>query len=39
VLENGVLIGAIGVSGGNVVQDRQIAETALQALGFEISAA
>lgn len=36
IIENGLVVGGIGVSGGNVAQDRQIAEKALTALGFTI---
>jgi uncharacterized protein GlcG (DUF336 family) len=35
VRENERLVGAIGVSGGNAVQDQQVAEAALKSLGFE----
>jgi uncharacterized protein GlcG (DUF336 family) len=37
VIENGIVVGGLGVSGGTYVQDHQAAETALKALGFEIS--
>lgn len=36
IIENGVLIGGIGISGGNALQDQQAAEIALQALGFDV---
>ena len=36
VMENGKLIGAIGISGGNAEQDQQAAEVALGELGFQI---
>ena len=35
VRENGILIGAIGISGGNALQDQQIAEAALKSVGFD----
>ena len=35
VRENGRLVGAIGISGGNAVQDQEIAEAALKAVGFD----
>ena len=35
VRENGMLIGAIGISGGTALQDQQIAEAALKAVGFD----
>jgi uncharacterized protein GlcG (DUF336 family) len=37
LIENGITIGAIGVSGGNYDQDRRVAERALGALGFPSS--
>jgi uncharacterized protein GlcG (DUF336 family) len=37
IIENGKVVGGIGVSGGNVAQDRQIAEKALHSLGFDIA--
>jgi uncharacterized protein GlcG (DUF336 family) len=37
IVENGKVVGAIGVSGGNVAQDRQIAEQALKSIGFDIA--
>lgn len=36
VMEDGKLIGGIGISGDNSQQDQQVAETALKVLGFEI---
>lgn len=36
IVENGLLVGGIGISGGDHLQDRQAAETALKALGFEV---
>jgi uncharacterized protein GlcG (DUF336 family) len=36
VMENGKVIGAIGVSGGNAEQDQRAAEIALQEVGFLI---
>jgi len=38
IIENGKVVGGIGVSGGNVAQDRQIAEQALKSIGFEVAA-
>jgi uncharacterized protein GlcG (DUF336 family) len=38
VMENGKLIGAIGISGGNAEQDQQAAEAALGELGFQTQA-
>ncbi|GCD93142.1 GlcG/HbpS family heme-binding protein [Embleya hyalina] len=38
ITENGVVVGGLGISGGNYEQDRQAAEAALDALGFEIPA-
>ena len=38
VIENGTVIGAIGISGGNAEQDQQAAQVALKELGFEIPA-
>ena len=38
VIENGSVIGAIGVSGGTAEQDQQAAEAALSSLGFTIPA-
>jgi uncharacterized protein GlcG (DUF336 family) len=31
-------VGGIGISGGNAAQDRQAAEAALKAVGFEVAA-
>ena len=36
VKDGGMLVGAIGVSGGTYQQDQDIAEAALNALGFEL---
>ncbi len=36
IRENGLLIGGLGVSGGTYVQDQQIAEAALRALGLQV---
>ncbi len=33
----GRVVGGVGVSGGNALQDRQAAEIALRALGFEVA--
>ncbi len=38
IMENGKVIGGIGISGGNALQDQQAAEIALAALGFEVKA-
>ena len=38
IVEDGKLIGAIGISGGNAEQDQQAAEAALRKLGFDITA-
>lgn len=38
LLDGDKLIGGIGISGGNVEQDQQIATAALRAVGFEVSA-
>ncbi|MBT2134198.1 heme-binding protein [Croceibacterium sp. LX-88] len=38
ILENGKLIGGIGISGGTYQQDQDVASTALRQLGFEVSA-
>ncbi|MFZ6712470.1 GlcG/HbpS family heme-binding protein [Undibacterium sp. TC9W] len=38
IVENGKVIGGIGISGGNALQDQQAAEIALAALGFEVKA-
>ncbi len=34
LLDDGKLIGGIGISGGNYQQDQDVAETALKALGL-----
>jgi uncharacterized protein GlcG (DUF336 family) len=38
ILEDGKLIGGLGISGGSAVQDQEAAEAALKALGFELPA-
>ena len=38
IVAAGRVVGGIGISGGNAVQDRQAAEIALTALGFEVAA-
>ncbi len=38
VIEDGKIIGAIGISGGTADQDQQAAEAALSKLGFELPA-
>jgi uncharacterized protein GlcG (DUF336 family) len=38
VTDGGQVVGGIGVSGGNALQDQQVAEIALKALGFELAA-
>lgn len=38
IMEDGKLIGAIGISGGNAEQDQQAAEVALGELGFQTRA-
>ncbi|BBB65761.1 CDP-alcohol phosphatidyltransferase [Undibacterium sp. YM2] len=38
IIENGKVIGGIGISGGNALQDQQAAEITLAALGFEVKA-
>jgi uncharacterized protein GlcG (DUF336 family) len=38
IVADGRVVGGIGISGGNAVQDRQAAEIALKALGFEVAA-
>jgi uncharacterized protein GlcG (DUF336 family) len=38
ILLEGQLVGAIGISGGNALEDQQAAETALGALGFDVQA-
>ena len=37
IVAGGALVGGIGISGGNAVQDRQAAEIALKALGFDVA--
>ena len=37
IIEDGIVIGGIGVSGGTWEQDKRIAEAALTALGFEFT--
>lgn len=37
VRESGMLVGGIGISGGNALQDQQVAEAALRSLGFDVS--
>jgi uncharacterized protein GlcG (DUF336 family) len=37
IVENGKLIGGIGISGGNYQQDQDAAEAALRQLGFEVA--
>lgn len=36
VREGGKLIGGIGISGGNALQDQEVAEAALKSLGFDV---
>lgn len=38
VRENGLLIGGLGISGGNAAQDQEIAEAALKSLGLDAPA-
>lgn len=38
ILEDGKLIGGLGISGGSAEQDQQAAEAALEALGFQLPA-
>ncbi len=38
VRENGLLIGGLGISGGNAAQDQEIAEAALKSLGLDATA-
>lgn len=38
IVLSGQLVGAIGVSGGNALQDQQVAEAALKSLGFDLAA-
>ena len=37
ILENGKLIGGIGISGGNYHQDARACEVALESVGFQVS--
>ncbi len=37
IMADGQLVGGIGISGGDYLQDQQVAETALKALGFEVA--
>jgi uncharacterized protein GlcG (DUF336 family) len=39
IVENGKLIGGIGISGGTYQQDQEAAEAALRKFGFELPAA
>lgn len=36
IIDKGQVIGGIGISGGNALQDQEAAEQALRALGFEV---
>lgn len=36
IVDDGRVVGGIGISGGNALQDQQAAEIALKALGFEV---
>jgi len=38
IVSAGRVVGGIGISGGNAAQDRQAAEAALKAVGFEVAA-
>jgi uncharacterized protein GlcG (DUF336 family) len=38
IVAGGQVVGGIGISGGNAVQDREAAEVALKATGFEVAA-
>ncbi|WP_394781963.1 heme-binding protein [Undibacterium sp.] len=38
IIKNGQVVGGIGISGGNALQDQQAAEAALKALGFDLLA-
>jgi len=38
IMEKGMLVGDIGIFGGDDLQDRQAAEAALKALGVEVLA-
>jgi uncharacterized protein GlcG (DUF336 family) len=37
IVVDGQVVGGIGISGGNALQDRQAAEAALESLGFEVA--
>lgn len=37
IVESGKVVGGIGISGGNALQDQQAAEIALKFLGFEVA--
>lgn len=37
IMENGILIGGLGISGGNYQQDQDAAVAALRTLGFEVA--
>jgi len=37
IVIGGQVVGGIGISGGNAVQDRQAAEIALKSLGFDVT--
>jgi uncharacterized protein GlcG (DUF336 family) len=37
IVEAGKVVGAIGISGGNALQDQQAAEEALRTLGFDVA--
>jgi len=37
ILLNGQIVGGLGISGGNALQDRQACEAALKELGFDVS--
>ena len=39
IVHDGRVVGGIGISGGNALQDQQAAEAALQAVGFDIAPA
>lgn len=36
IVDDGKVIGGIGISGGNALQDQQAAETALRVLGYDV---
>jgi len=38
IVSRGRVVGGIGISGGNAAQDREAAEIALKAVGFEVAA-